>query len=94
MILFGTVGGQGAAAQDYDDEYDGPPPRRGYEERGQRPRSRVTGLNCDAVQSGIAGLQPYSCPLAGPRPLGTRCYCEMPIAPFNGPQTAVGRVVP
>ena len=61
MILFGTIGVQGAAAQDYDDEYDGPPPRRGYEERGPRPRSRATGLNCDAVQSGIAGLQPFSC---------------------------------
>ncbi|GJD96438.1 hypothetical protein [Methylobacterium iners] len=93
LILFGAIGAQGAAAQYDDEDYDRPPPR-GYDERRGPPRGRSVGLNCDAVQSGLAGLQPFSCPLPGPRPLGTRCYCDMPIAPFNGPQTAVGRVVP
>ncbi|WP_156462979.1 hypothetical protein [Methylobacterium sp. Leaf93] len=85
----------GAASAQYDDEgYYRPPPRRDYyDDRGPPPR-RAVGLNCDAVQSGITGPQPYSCPLPGPRPLGARCFCDMPIASFSAPQTAVGRVVP
>ncbi|WP_292505935.1 hypothetical protein [Methylobacterium sp.] len=81
----------------YDDYDDRPPPRRPYaDDRVRRgpPPGRSTGLNCDAVQSGISGLQPFSCPLPGPRPLGARCFCDMPIASFSRPQTAVGRVVP
>ncbi|KQO61114.1 hypothetical protein ASF32_08260 [Methylobacterium sp. Leaf91] len=84
----------GAASAQYDDGYYRPAPRRDYyEDRGPPPR-RAVGLNCDAVQSGISGLQPFSCPLPGPRPLGARCFCDMPIASFSSPQTAVGRVVP
>lgn len=87
-----------AQAQYYDDGYDGPPPPRVrvYRERvyDPPPPPRRMGLNCDAVQSGISGLQPYSCPLPGPRPLGARCFCDMPISFMNGPQTAVGRVSP
>jgi len=105
--LAAALGAQGASAQYYDDGYDRPPPRRYYEDRGPPPRRiydepyarpaprRVaTGYNCDAVQSGLTGYKPYSCPLPGPRPLGVRCFCNMPIAPLSGPQTAVGRVVP
>ncbi|GJE25659.1 hypothetical protein [Methylobacterium organophilum] len=76
--------------REYRDPYDAPPPRR----YAPPPRYRATGLNCDAVQNGLTGLQPFSCPLPGPRPLGARCYCETPVAPLSGPQTAVGRVVP
>lgn len=89
-------------------QYDDDPPPRGYEQEpppyGERPayrerRSRPAprrdaGLNCDAVQEGLSGPQPYSCPLPGPRPLGARCFCDMPLAAFSRPQTAVGRVVP
>jgi hypothetical protein len=94
--LAAALGAQGASAQYYDDGYDRPPPRRIYDEPYERPAPRrvATGLNCDAVQSGLTGFKPYSCPLPGPRPLGVRCYCNMPIAPLSGPQTAVGRVVP
>ena len=52
------------------------------------------GFNCDAVQQGLSGPKPFSCPLPGPRPLGVRCFCDLPIASFSPPQTAVGRVVP
>ncbi|MDV2986032.1 UNVERIFIED_CONTAM: hypothetical protein Q9R58_17090 [Methylobacteriaceae bacterium AG10] len=85
-----------AHAQYYDDGYDAPPPRaRVYRDGGGPPPSRrAMGLNCDAVQSGISGLQPFSCPLPGPRPLGARCFCDMPVSFLNGPQTAVGRVAP
>ncbi|MCJ2034635.1 hypothetical protein [Methylobacterium sp. J-068] len=106
-LLAGLFAAQGASAQYYDDGYDRPPPRRAYDERRLPPRPdygderyarpaprRTVGLNCDAVQSGLSGLQPYSCPLPGPRPLGARCFCDMPIAPLSSPQTAVGRVVP
>lgn len=76
-------------------QYDGAPYRGGYEERPYRPAPRrAVGLNCDAVQRGMTGLQPYSCPLPGPRPLGARCFCDMPVVSFSPPQTAVGRVVP
>ncbi|WP_375464815.1 hypothetical protein [uncultured Methylobacterium sp.] len=88
---------QTAQAQGYDEAPGG----RGYDERpvyrerGGRPGpQRAVGLNCDAVQQGISGPKPYSCPLPDPRPLGARCFCDMPIAPFNPAQTAVGRVVP
>ena len=67
-------------------------PGVGYPER-PGPR-RAFGLNCDAVQRGLTGPQPYSCPLPGPRPLGTRCFCDLPVVSFSPPQTAVGRVVP
>ncbi|KQP96714.1 hypothetical protein [Methylobacterium sp. Leaf117] len=105
-LVAGLLTAQTAQAQYYDDGYDQPPPRR-YEERRLPPRPydrddryerraprREVGLNCDAVQSGFTGYQPYSCPLPGPRPLGARCFCNMPIAPLSAPQTAVGRVVP
>lgn len=79
--------------------YGGPPP--GYDDEGpydrpmrRPPPRRAMGYNCDAVQYGISGAQPYSCPLPGPKPLGTRCFCDMPIASFSQPQTAVGRVSP
>ncbi|MFC6788504.1 hypothetical protein ACFQE0_02010 [Methylobacterium komagatae] len=83
--------------------YDGP--RDGYyrrapayeEEYAPPPRRRVVreaGYNCDAVQQGLTGPKPYSCPLPGPRPLGARCFCDLPIASFSPAQTAVGRVVP
>lgn len=85
--------------------YDGPPDgyvRRGpaYDEQDYPPpppRRRVVrevGYNCDAVQQGLTGPKPYSCPLPGPRPLGARCFCDLPIASFSPAQTAVGRVVP
>ncbi|WP_375408125.1 hypothetical protein [uncultured Methylobacterium sp.] len=108
VILASAIGAHGASAQyrggydrpppGYEDDgYDQPPPRRGPygDERGRRgpPPGREIGLNCDAVQSGIAGFQPFSCPLPGPRPLGARCFCDMPVAAFSNPQTAVGRVV-
>ena len=106
-LLATLLGAQGASAQYYDDGYDRPLPRRAYEERrlptrpeygGERyarpAPGRSVGLNCDAVQSGLTGFQPYSCPLPSPRPLGARCFCDMPVASFSTPQTAVGRVVP
>ena len=93
-LLAGLLSAQAAMAQYYDDGYG--PPRGAYrEDRPARPGPRgPVGLNCDAVQQGLSGPQPYSCPLPGPRPLGARCFCDMPIASFSTPQTAVGRVVP
>ncbi|GEO97626.1 hypothetical protein [Methylobacterium haplocladii] len=99
-IFLGALGSQGARAQ-YDDEgdYDGPPPRRGgyeyrYEQRRLPPPRRLSGLNCDALQPGLLGPQPFSCPLPGPRPLGARCFCDTPVAPLSGGNTVAGRVVP
>ncbi len=93
LAVAGTLTAGAASAQYYDDGYDRPPPRRGYyDDRGPPPRQ--VGLNCDAVQSGLTGPQPYSCPLPGPRPLGARCFCDLPLAPLSPAQTAVGRVVP
>lgn len=96
VILSAALGANGAGAQGYDEGYDRPPPRRGYDDdREMRvPPRRATGFNCDAVQSGLSGLQPFSCPLPGPRPLGVRCFCDLPVVSFRGPRTVVGRVVP
>ncbi|MGY2047425.1 hypothetical protein [Methylobacterium sp. JK268] len=90
VLMAGGLAGP-AAAQPYDaDEYAPPPPRR------HRPARPVpAGYNCDAIQPGLSGPHPYSCPLPGPRPLGARCFCDLPIAPFSPPQSpAPGRVVP
>ncbi len=76
--------GGGPAYEEQD--YPPPPPRRRV--------VREVGYNCDAVQRGLTGLKPFSCPLPGPRPLGARCFCDMPIASFSPAQTAVGHVVP
>ena len=100
--LLATLFVQDAEAQYYDgprrEYYDERPAyeqRPVYPRRRERPApSREAGFNCDAVQQGLTGPQPYSCPLPGPRPLGARCFCDMPIASFSQPQTAVGRVVP
>lgn len=95
-LLFGALGSGTANAQYYDDGYDAPPPRERYEDRysDRAPMRRPIGLNCDALQPGLTGPQPYSCPLPGPRPLGARCFCETPIAPMSGGNTVAGRVVP
>ncbi|MCJ2067286.1 hypothetical protein MKK75_00425 [Methylobacterium sp. J-030] len=70
----------------------------GYGRGDRRPPRRVerdpVGFNCDAVQQGLTGPKPFSCPLPGARPLGVRCFCDLPIASFSPAQTAVGRVVP
>ena len=85
----------GAANAQLYDEPDGPPPRPRYERSRRAPPARMpVGLNCDAVQSSFSGPKPFACPLAEPRPLGARCYCETPPAPFTTPQTLVGSVVP
>ena len=97
MATFAAGSFAPAHAQYYEDGYDSPPPPprpRAYRGWDGPPPRRAVGLNCDAVQSGISGLQPFSCPLPGPRPLGARCFCDMPISFLNGPNTAVGRVVP
>lgn len=96
--LCAGLGSQSANAQYYDDGYDdAPPPRRiyRYQEPALRPLPRnVAGLNCDAIQPGITGPHPFSCPLPSARPLGARCFCETPVAPLSGPNTLAGRVVP
>ena len=95
-LLVVTLMGAGAQAQPYGYDDDRPPPPY-YDQRPVRrppsPRVGPVGFNCDAVQQGLSGLQPYSCPLPGPRPLGARCFCNLPIASFSQPQTAVGRVI-
>jgi hypothetical protein len=99
LVLAATLPGSAAFAQ-YGGGYGGPPP--GYDdpdEGGYRPVPRrrerqPVGYNCDAVQQGLTGPKPFACPLPGPRPLGVRCFCDLPIASFSPPQTAVGRVVP
>ena len=82
--------GYGAAPPDYVEP--------GYERAPRRAPRRAertpVGFNCDAVQQGISGPKPFSCPLPGPRPLGVRCFCDLPIASFSPPQTAVGQVIP
>jgi len=98
MVALALAGASTAAQAQY---YESP---RGYggapayeEEYAPPPRRRVVrevGYNCDAVQRGLTGPRPYSCPLPGPRPLGARCFCDLPIASFSPAQTAVGHVIP
>ncbi|GJD81756.1 hypothetical protein [Methylobacterium gregans] len=95
-LAAGALAGLLAAGSVQAQYYDAPP-RRGYDEErpyAAPPPRRAVGYNCDAVQRGLTGPQPFSCPLPGPRPLGARCFCDLPIAPLSAPQTAVGRVVP
>ncbi len=94
-LAAGALAGFLAAGSAQAQYYDGPP-RRIYDERpyGPPPPRRAVGFNCDAVQNGLTGPQPFSCPLPGPRPLGARCFCDLPLAPLSAPQTAIGRVVP
>ncbi|MEH3146968.1 MAG: hypothetical protein PGN34_16825 [Methylobacterium frigidaeris] len=89
MVMVAAMAGSAEAQYRYGPSYGyeygevAPPPRRGV------------GYNCDAVQRGFTGPQPYSCPLPGPRPLGVRCFCNVPIASFSAPQPpAPGIVVP
>jgi len=94
-----SIGSQAVQAQYYGDERGQVVRRTIIEERVVPPpppryRERSGGLNCDAVQDGITGLHPFSCPLPGPRPLGARCFCNTPVALFSGGQTVAGRVVP
>ncbi|MCJ2123671.1 hypothetical protein [Methylobacterium sp. J-077] len=100
LAFAAALPGSAARAQ-YGGGYGGPPPgyddpgyERGYRPAPRRRESQPVGLNCDAVQQGLTGPKPFSCPLPGPRPLGVRCFCDLPIASFSPPQTAVGRVVP
>jgi hypothetical protein len=81
----------------YERPYGAPPvyeDDRGYRPPPRRAAREASGLNCAAVQASITGPKPYSCPLPGPRPLGARCFCDLPIASFSPAQTAVGQVVP
>ncbi|KMO35695.1 hypothetical protein VQ02_16915 [Methylobacterium variabile] len=83
----------GSASAQYYRDYT--PPGYGYERYERPPPRRAVGYNCDAVQRGLTGPRPYSCPLPGPRPLGARCFCDVPIASFSAPQPpAPGRVAP
>ncbi|MCJ2136678.1 hypothetical protein MKK69_21950 [Methylobacterium sp. J-026] len=102
LALATALPGTAARAQYVDGPAYGAPPS-GYEEPGdargyRRPPRRIerepVGFNCDAVQRGITGPKPFSCPLPGPKPLGVRCFCDLPIASFSPPHTAIGRVVP
>ncbi len=87
-VLVAAMTGSGSAQYYREDVAPG----YGYE---RVPPRRAVGYNCDAVQRGFTGPQPYSCPLPGPRPLGARCFCDVPIASFSAPQPpAPGRVVP
>lgn len=95
-LLAAVLAGSGAQAQPYGYE-ERPPPGYDDDRPVRRPpprRGGPVGYNCDAVQQGLSGPQPYSCPLPGPRPLGARCFCDLPAASFSPPQTAVGRVIP
>ena len=58
-------------------------------------RRAAVGYNCEAVQVGVTGTAPFSCPLAAPGRLGARCFCNQPVAAFSGggPPLA-GQVVP
>ena len=100
LTLAVALPGPAARAQYVERGYGGPAYEEpAYEERGYRPaprraERRPVGFNCDAIQQGITGPKPYSCPLPGPRPLGVRCFCDLPIASFSPAQTAVGRVIP
>jgi len=96
LVLAAALPGNAARAQYVEEPAYGAP--SGYEGESRpapRRRERIpVGFNCDAVQQGITGPKPFSCPLPGPRPLGVRCFCDLPIASFSPAQTAVGRVVP
>lgn len=95
LALASALPGTAARAQYVDDPaYGGPGYERGYRPAPRRQEREPVGFNCDAVQQGITGPKPFSCPLPGPRPLGVRCFCDLPIASFSPAQTAVGRVVP
>lgn len=102
LALTAVLPGPGARAQYVEAPgYGGPPAgyedpgyERGYRRPPRRAERAPVGFNCDAVQQGLTGPKPFSCPLPGPRPLGVRCFCDLPIASFSPAQTAVGRVVP
>ncbi|GJE12756.1 MULTISPECIES: hypothetical protein [Methylobacterium] len=95
LALAAALPGTAARAQYVDRPgYDEPAYERGYRRPPRRTEREPVGFNCDAVQQGISGPKPFSCPLPGPRPLGVRCFCDLPIASFSPPQTAVGQVVP
>jgi len=100
LVLAAALPGTAAVAQ-YGGGYGGPPPgyddpaeEGGYRRAPRRREGQQVGFNCDAIQQGLTGPKPFACPLPGPRPLGVRCFCDLPIASFSPPQTAVGRVVP
>jgi hypothetical protein len=97
LVLASAIPATAARAQYVDGPdagYADPGYERGYRRPPRRSERAPVGFNCDAVQQGITGLKPFSCPLPGPRPLGVRCFCDLPIASFSPPQTAVGHVVP
>ncbi|MGU3668495.1 hypothetical protein ACLBX9_30310 [Methylobacterium sp. A49B] len=101
LALAAVLPGTTARAQYVERPGYGPAPAYedpGYEGGYRRPPRRAergpVGFNCDAIQQGLSGPKPFSCPLPGPRPLGARCFCDLPIASFSPPQTAVGQVVP
>ena len=95
FALAAVLPGTAARAQYVDGpSYDDPGYERGYRRPPRRVEREPVGFNCDAIQQGITGPKPFSCPLPGPRPLGVRCFCDLPIASFSPAQTAVGRVVP
>jgi hypothetical protein len=81
----------GAGAQGYP---GGPYPGDPYAPRPRPPRGAV-GYNCEAVQVGITGAAPFSCPLPGARRLGARCFCGQPVSAFSGVRPPLpGEVVP
>ncbi|WP_267425981.1 hypothetical protein [Methylobacterium sp. GC_Met_2] len=97
LAFAAALPGNAARAQYVEEPAYGEPPSGYGGEYRPVPRRRErapVGFNCDAIQQGITGPKPFSCPLPGPRPLGVRCFCDLPIASFSPAQTAVGRVVP
>lgn len=95
LVLAAALPGTAARAQYVDGPaYEDPGYAPGYRRPPRCVEREPVGFNCDAVQQGLAGPKPFSCPLPGPRPLGVRCFCDLPIASFSPAQTAVGRVVP
>jgi hypothetical protein len=95
LALAAALPGTTARAQYVDQPgYGDPGYERGYRRPPRRTEREPVGFNCDAIQQGLSGPKPFSCPLPGPRPLGARCFCDLPIASFSPPQTAVGQVVP
>lgn len=90
---YGPPRGYGPPPDVYEEEEVVTSPRRGPYAPIQRQRVQAFGLNCDAVQYGFSGPQPFSCPLPRRQPLGSACSCTQG-GPF-GPQTLLsGRAVP
>jgi len=67
-----------------------------YPQPGYYPPPYALGGRCNARVPTVHGPRRVICALVGPRPLGRRCFCPVPLPPPGyapGP-VPIGRVIP